>query len=61
MLCQQAAVPVLVPDVHHGNGTQEAFEEDDRVLFISIHQDSNYPIGSGEYAQLSLAHASFGA
>lgn len=35
-------------DVHHGNGTQDAFEEDDRVLFISIHQDSNYPIGSGQ-------------
>ena len=25
-------------DVHHGNGTQEAFYEDDRVLFISIHR-----------------------
>ena len=34
-------------DVHHGNGTQQAFYEDDRVLFISIHQDSNYPLNSG--------------
>jgi acetoin utilization deacetylase AcuC-like enzyme len=25
-------------DVHHGNGTQAAFEEDPSVLFISIHQ-----------------------
>ncbi len=25
-------------DVHHGNGTQHMFEEDDRVLFISLHQ-----------------------
>lgn len=27
-------------DAHHGNGTQEAFETDDRVLFISVHQVS---------------------
>jgi acetoin utilization deacetylase AcuC-like enzyme len=25
-------------DVHHGNGTQEIFEDDPRVLFISTHQ-----------------------
>jgi acetoin utilization deacetylase AcuC-like enzyme len=25
-------------DVHHGNGTQSAFEEDPSVLFISLHQ-----------------------
>jgi acetoin utilization deacetylase AcuC-like enzyme len=25
-------------DVHHGNGTQSAFEDDPSVLFISIHQ-----------------------
>jgi acetoin utilization deacetylase AcuC-like enzyme len=25
-------------DVHHGNGTQAAFEDDPSVLFISIHQ-----------------------
>lgn len=24
-------------DVHHGNGTQHAFEEDPRVLFVSMH------------------------
>ena len=35
-------------DVHHGNGTQAAFEEDPTVLFISLHQDPRtlYP-GSG--------------
>jgi acetoin utilization deacetylase AcuC-like enzyme len=40
-------VAIVDYDVHHGNGTQRAFYEDDRVLFISLHQDSNYPIGSG--------------
>jgi acetoin utilization deacetylase AcuC-like enzyme len=35
-------------DVHHGNGTEAAFEHDPTVLFISLHQDPRtcYP-GSG--------------
>ncbi|WIA41232.1 hypothetical protein OEZ86_004845 [Tetradesmus obliquus] len=40
-------IAIVDYDVHHGNGTQEMFWEDDRVLFISIHQDSNYPLNSG--------------
>lgn len=24
--------------VHHGNGTQKVFWEDDRVLFVSVHR-----------------------
>jgi acetoin utilization deacetylase AcuC-like enzyme len=34
-------------DVHHGNGTQQAFWEDPSVLTISIHQDRLYPVESG--------------
>jgi len=33
-------------DVHHGNGTQHAFEEDDTVFFFSTHQYPHYP-GTG--------------
>src|SRR5262245_42277461 len=33
-------------DVHHGNGTQDAFYEDPSVLFFSIHQYPFYP-GTG--------------
>jgi acetoin utilization deacetylase AcuC-like enzyme len=33
-------------DVHHGNGTQDAFYESDLVLFCSIHQWPLYP-GTG--------------
>lgn len=33
-------------DVHHGNGTQEAFYEDSSVLYFSIHQFPHYP-GTG--------------
>ena len=33
-------------DVHHGNGTQDIFYEDDSVYFMSTHQFPFYP-GSG--------------
>ncbi len=33
-------------DVHHGNGTQEAFYEDSSVLYFSTHQYPHYP-GTG--------------
>ncbi len=33
-------------DVHHGNGTQHAFEEDPRVFYFSVHQSPLYP-GTG--------------
>jgi acetoin utilization deacetylase AcuC-like enzyme len=33
-------------DVHHGNGTQDVFYEDDSVLFFSTHQSPWYP-GTG--------------
>ncbi|MEM6488296.1 MAG: histone deacetylase family protein [Pseudomonadota bacterium] len=33
-------------DVHHGNGTQDIFESDPRVLFVSSHQMPLYP-GTG--------------
>jgi acetoin utilization deacetylase AcuC-like enzyme len=33
-------------DVHHGNGTQDAFYDDPSVLFLSTHQYPYYP-GSG--------------
>lgn len=34
-------------DVHHGNGTQDVFYEDNSVLFISTHQHPFYP-GTGK-------------
>ncbi len=35
-------------DVHHGNGTQHIFENDDTVFFFSTHQYPHYPgTGSG--------------
>jgi len=39
-------VAIVDYDVHHGNGTQAVFEDDDSVLFVSLHQWPFYP-GSG--------------
>lgn len=38
---------ILDWDVHHGNGTQDAFYDDPTVLFISLHQEDLYPVGWG--------------
>lgn len=35
-------------DVHHGNGTEHIFYADKDVLTISIHQERNYPLDSGD-------------
>jgi acetoin utilization deacetylase AcuC-like enzyme len=39
-------VAIVDWDVHHGNGTQDAFYTTDRVFFCSIHQSPLYP-GTG--------------
>jgi len=39
-------VAIVDYDVHHGNGTQAVFWDDDSVLFVSLHQWPFYP-GSG--------------
>lgn len=41
-------------DVHHGNGTQDAFYADPGVLFVSLHQHDWYPKLSGELEQVGL-------
>lgn len=37
-------------DVHHGNGTQHAFETDNSVLFFSMHQSPLFP-GTGIFTE----------
>ena len=39
-------VAIVDFDVHHGNGTDAIFRDDDSVLFVSLHQWPFYP-GSG--------------
>jgi acetoin utilization deacetylase AcuC-like enzyme len=43
-------------DVHHGNGTQDVFWDDPRVLFASTHQYPAYP-GTGRADETGGAHA----
>ena len=47
-MCVQAAgaerVLILDWDVHHGNGTQEIFESDPTVMYMSIHRHDRYVI-----------------
>ena len=40
-------VMIIDYDVHHGNGTQDMFYEDPRVLYFSVHQAPFYP-GTGQ-------------
>lgn len=40
-------VAIVDFDVHHGNGTQDAFYADESVLFVSLHQSPLYP-GTGD-------------
>ena len=39
-------VAIIDYDVHHGNGTEAIFRDDDSVLYVSLHQWPFYP-GSG--------------
>ncbi len=43
-------------DVHHGNGTQEAFYEDPGVLRFDLHQSPHYP-GSGAVSERGAGNA----
>jgi acetoin utilization deacetylase AcuC-like enzyme len=38
-------------DVHHGNGTQEIFWDEPRVLYVSLHQFPFYP-GTGRFDEV---------
>ncbi len=58
-----ARILIVDWDVHHGNGTQDAFYDDGDVFFFSIHQSPLYPgtgasaergIGAGEGSTLNV-------
>ena len=48
---QVERVAVVDWDVHHGNGTQQAFYESADVLTISLHQEMLYPVNMGTLAE----------
>jgi acetoin utilization deacetylase AcuC-like enzyme len=60
-----ARLAILDWDVHHGNGTQDTFERDSRVLYVSTHAAPFYPgtgglhdTGVGTTINIPLPHAS---
>ena len=40
-------------DAHHGNGTQDIFLDDPRVMFVSLHQWPLYP-GTGWFDEIGV-------
>ena len=48
-------VAIIDFDVHHGNGTQDAFERDPRVLYFSTHQYPFYP-GTGNWDETGVGN-----
>jgi len=52
--CGAGRVLIVDWDVHHGNGTQDAFYADPRVLFFSMHQLHHYP-GTGSAGEVGTA------
>lgn len=44
-------VAILDIDAHHGNGTQEVFEDTSKVLYVSFHQDRVFP-GTGSIEEV---------
>ena len=49
-------VAIIDWDVHHGNGTQDIFYEDESVFFFSIHQSPLYP-GTGSQYEKGMGNA----
>lgn len=42
-------------DIHHGNGTQEIFEDDPSVLYISLHRmEGEYFPGTGHVDEVGI-------
>jgi acetoin utilization deacetylase AcuC-like enzyme len=51
-LAEQGERVVIVDfDAHHGNGTQDVFYDDPRVLYVSLHQSPLYP-GTGRMEEI---------
>lgn len=43
----EARIGILDIDFHHGNGTQEIFYADPKVMYVSLHGDDEFPYYTG--------------
>ncbi|WP_147127354.1 class II histone deacetylase [Shimia ponticola] len=48
---------ILDWDVHHGNGTEAIYLDDPDTLTISIHQEHNYPMDTGDADVTGVNHS----
>lgn len=48
-------VAIIDWDVHHGNGTEAIFYDRADTLTISLHQERNYPLDTGDFADRGSA------
>jgi acetoin utilization deacetylase AcuC-like enzyme len=49
-------VAIVDFDVHHGNGTEDIFSDDERVLMVSIFQHPYYPYSGADDAAPNMAN-----
>ena len=54
--CGLERLAIIDFDVHHGNGTQDAFYNESKVLYISTHQFPHYP-GTGDVDEVGNGEA----
>jgi acetoin utilization deacetylase AcuC-like enzyme len=57
LAAQGERVLIVDYDAHHGNGTQDVFYDDPRVLFVSLHQWPLYP-GTGRHTEVGAGAGS---
>ncbi len=48
---QRQRIMIIDWDAHHGNGIQSAFEEDEDVLYVSIHEHPTFSFPGSGYAE----------
>jgi acetoin utilization deacetylase AcuC-like enzyme len=54
--CRLGRLAIIDFDVHHGNGTQDAFYNENNVLYVSSHQFPHYP-GTGGVDEVGYGEA----
>lgn len=47
--CNLDRVGIFDFDIHHGNGTEQTFWKDPRVLYCSIHREDHFPSNTGHW------------
>ena len=60
-VCGLERVAIVDIDVHHGNGTEDIFADDPRVMMVSFYQSFLYPFSENEHNQDHMVNVPMGA